>query len=234
MRCVRFASRYGWDIEKETLKALHTNVDRLSIISAERITDEFDKIISNADVHKVFIGVHQLEEIRAFKYIFPNVELHTALILSPLLDNMYTRIATLLYNADNTKQLLIDRKYSNDIINRICEIIRLSKIYGDLSVMTDEVQRHMQYDCKTVEMFTDVCNVICVINPTMHTVLRELKKDINHYNYKLPVNGDDIMSYFNISPGPVIKSYLNTLINCSFKTPDITKEGCFEILKVLM
>ena len=45
LRVCRFASRFGWKIEKETYKALIRNADRLEIISKERIQDEFVKIL---------------------------------------------------------------------------------------------------------------------------------------------------------------------------------------------
>ena len=45
LRCIRFACRYGWDIEDKTFTGMKNNVERLSIISSERISSEFEKII---------------------------------------------------------------------------------------------------------------------------------------------------------------------------------------------
>ena len=45
MRCVRFATQLGFYIDDETFEALHRNVDRLKIVSGERIQDELNKII---------------------------------------------------------------------------------------------------------------------------------------------------------------------------------------------
>lgn len=45
LRCVRFASRYGWDVEKETLAGMMRNVSRLGIITRERVRDELDKML---------------------------------------------------------------------------------------------------------------------------------------------------------------------------------------------
>lgn len=71
LRVVRFASRYGWNIEKPTLRAMKRNVDRLSIISIERINDEFSKIIT-CDNPKM--GLNMLREVGAMKYIIPELE----------------------------------------------------------------------------------------------------------------------------------------------------------------
>jgi poly(A) polymerase len=45
MRAVRFASRFGFSISDETLQGIKSRVNRLNIISYERIRDEFVKVI---------------------------------------------------------------------------------------------------------------------------------------------------------------------------------------------
>jgi poly(A) polymerase len=45
MRAVRFASQLGFDIHPDTFDAIISNKERLEIVSAERITDELNKII---------------------------------------------------------------------------------------------------------------------------------------------------------------------------------------------
>lgn len=45
MRCIRFASQLGFEIDTETEKAVHAMKNRLELISAERIRDELDKLL---------------------------------------------------------------------------------------------------------------------------------------------------------------------------------------------
>jgi tRNA nucleotidyltransferase/poly(A) polymerase len=45
MRAVRFATRFGFDIEPNTFEAITRNKERIHIISQERVTDELNKII---------------------------------------------------------------------------------------------------------------------------------------------------------------------------------------------
>lgn len=71
LRVVRFASRFGWEIEKTTFRAMKRNVDRLSIISIERINDEFSKIIT-CDHPKM--ALNMLKEVGAMHYIVPEAE----------------------------------------------------------------------------------------------------------------------------------------------------------------
>ncbi len=45
LRAIRFATRFGFKIEDETFKGIKNNVDRIEIISKERIIDELNKMI---------------------------------------------------------------------------------------------------------------------------------------------------------------------------------------------
>lgn len=45
MRAIRFASQLNFDIDAETFEAINRNVERMKIVSMERITDELNKII---------------------------------------------------------------------------------------------------------------------------------------------------------------------------------------------
>ncbi len=45
MRAIRFATRFGFDIEGATFQAITENRERIKIVSQERITDELNKII---------------------------------------------------------------------------------------------------------------------------------------------------------------------------------------------
>lgn len=71
LRCIRFASRYGWTIEPDTWAGMLRNVQRLDIISRERIRDEFEKMLSCA--HPV-MAMELLRESGAMHYVIPELE----------------------------------------------------------------------------------------------------------------------------------------------------------------
>ena len=48
MRAIRFASQLSFDIETDTFEAIIQNVDRIKIVSRERIVDELNKIIGSS------------------------------------------------------------------------------------------------------------------------------------------------------------------------------------------
>lgn len=70
MRAIRFASRFGFTIEEETLNAIIRKAPRLSIISRERITDEFLKVLAS---DRPGMGLRLMYETGVMKEIFPEV-----------------------------------------------------------------------------------------------------------------------------------------------------------------
>lgn len=71
LRCIRFASRYGWEISPETWEGMLRNVERLSIITVERIHDEFMKMLSAA---YPLMAMDLLRKSGAMHYVIPELE----------------------------------------------------------------------------------------------------------------------------------------------------------------
>ncbi len=68
MRAIRFATQLGFDIEEKTFEAIGRNVERIKIVSKERITDELNKIIL---AEKPSYGFKLLDLSGLLKFIFP-------------------------------------------------------------------------------------------------------------------------------------------------------------------
>ena len=70
LRCVRFATQLRFDIEQETKDALRRNVQRLKIISGERIAEELNKILLAAHPS---IGLLELHDSGLLQLILPEL-----------------------------------------------------------------------------------------------------------------------------------------------------------------
>jgi len=70
MRAIRFAAQLNFNIAVETFDAIKKNAHRISIVSAERITDELNKIILT---QKPSIGFDLLYKSGLLKIIFPQM-----------------------------------------------------------------------------------------------------------------------------------------------------------------
>lgn len=115
LRAIRFASQLQFQIEEKTLQAIPKMIKRLAIVSQERITEEFLKILSSP---KPSVGLKLLYETGAAEIVFPelsamagveqwkdyhhkDVFLHTLQVvdnISAMTDNLYLRFAALVHD----------------------------------------------------------------------------------------------------------------------------------------
>ena len=71
MRAIRFATQLDFKIDPDTYQAICDNKDRIRIVSAERITDELNKIMIS---EKPSVGYKMLEETGLLAIIFPQLQ----------------------------------------------------------------------------------------------------------------------------------------------------------------
>lgn len=71
MRAIRFATQLNFKIDAVALNAIHEQVERIKIISKERITDELNKIILS---DKPSIGFKYLFDTGLLEHIFPAMQ----------------------------------------------------------------------------------------------------------------------------------------------------------------
>ena len=71
MRAVRFAAQLDFRIHEDTFRGIREQADRLSIVSAERITTELQKIIGST---KPSIGFQLLSQAQLLGQFFPEME----------------------------------------------------------------------------------------------------------------------------------------------------------------
>ena len=71
LRAVRFSSQLKYDIEENTYKSIEANLDRIKILSGERISEEINKILMQGKPSNGFI---LLEKLNILKLILPEIE----------------------------------------------------------------------------------------------------------------------------------------------------------------
>lgn len=241
LRCIRFASRYGWKIEKQTALSISKNKERLNIISAERIFDEFSKIIldKNAD-H----GLKNIVKYRLLKYIFMGHRIYGLYnfilnnqfgLTKPYIENRLIEFFNLIDGNGHYDVSLILKKWkiSNNLHNQVLEIhnfciSELSKrsIYNDTDIR-----------CLQKNFGNKVCIIFDCLDASTNRTLGKLYQEKLEYlqsinaefkpnNFK--INGEDIMNLFNIKPSPQVKIYLDSAMEIFLENPMYSKE---EIIK---
>ncbi len=72
LRAVRFSTQHGFAIEHETMTAMTKHADLLAKISAERIRDEFVKMLGSTEP---IVGIVMAQKLGILKYIIPELEI---------------------------------------------------------------------------------------------------------------------------------------------------------------
>lgn len=112
LRCIRFASRYGWEIESETYNGMVRNAHRLTIITKERVKDELDKMLTcthpvmamellrkTGAMHYVIPEMAETYDMTQNEYHFGTVWEHTLAVIEHLKSNrLELRLAALLHD----------------------------------------------------------------------------------------------------------------------------------------
>ncbi|MEJ2545029.1 MAG: HD domain-containing protein [Calditrichaceae bacterium] len=140
MRAIRFATRFNFKIEEKTYQAISKNKDRLKVVSQERITDEFNKIML---AKKPSVGLELLDETGMFdiflpefaqtkgieqkeKYHHKDVFYHTLEVvdnISKRTDSLNLRLAALFHDIGKPKTKRFDDKngwtfYGHEIVGK--------------------------------------------------------------------------------------------------------------------
>ena len=249
MRAARFSAKLGFLIDSEVFDAMKRNIERLKIISQERITDEFNKILTSKRPH---LGLSYLDGIKFFDVITPYLfttekgKIDAFNAIYEFQDNEKYKLETALavflkswYSGDSNRNLFLKNfKYSNDMI-RIVNLYSSESWHVELACALNlpNKVREIIHKCATVEDFE---NIVAIAKATRNIGPRSDGREIfdvlndidvpEMIGYKLPVNGDDIMETLQIGPSPLIKKVFDVLIEEAYNNPKITREECIEIV----
>ena len=285
LRTIRFSSRYNWNIDPNTYEGMNRNVDRLSIITKERIQDEFNKMLV---CDNPVMALNLIKEIGAMKYIIPELEetyditqneyhnyntiwQHILKVVANTRNDLHLRMAALLHDIGKIETRTVDDngnihfykhelvsaemcdtilkrlKYSNDFIKTVQILVKnhmRTKNWGNYcNHMKDKTLRKMQYELgdnmmKCLELI-DADNKAhapeyCMPNQVENIVkrLKQFKEEgTSMENYKLPVNGNDVMETLRIEPCAKVKECLNWLLKFAFNNPKISREELLKQIK---
>lgn len=238
LRCVRFAARFGWEIEKETLAAMKDMVPRMSILTPARISEEFLKMLQD---DRPAMAVELLCSIGAVEYVLQETPSDAAIralrTLSLETADMRLRLATLLYGSQRSRDIMDRLRLSIAEVSYITFLIQSCSTVLQWETVEDSRIREMQYKCVTADRFKEVLLLAASLSDGEAKMV-EIKRRSSAmtedgtamYGYKLPVSGKDIIQALNLAPGPVIKEYQEYLLNLAFQNPKLTRQKAFDTL----
>ena len=287
LRVCRFSSRYGWKIEKETFEGMKRNVDRLSIITKERIQDEFNKMLV---CDNPVMALNLIKDIGAMKYVIPELEEtydmsqnkyhfgtvweHTLKVVENTRNDLQLRMAALLHDIGKINTRTVDDngnvhfykhelvsaemcdtilrrlKYSNDFIKTVQILVKnhmlLKNVDNFCKNLKDETLRKLQYTYKNKYFYLlmDLIHADNISHNENYCLYEQIpilyernilliNNKTDFFNFKLPINGNDIKDIKKMGNSPLIKKYLNILLKKCFKNPNLTKNELIIILEKL-
>lgn len=259
LRVIHFATRFDWEIEENTRLSMIKNRDRLSIITQERITDEFSKILTckypekGLEMIDDIIGLKNLVDVFDVKYECLRKDPVFETILNVLMftsNNLDVRLAALLhlFNDECVYTTLKKMKYPNKTLENVLTLID-SRLFdgflceydnycnGKPNKMNKEISK-MQHVLGSREMFGKYIDLHSSIYDTNYkninfvSVLFDMIRinKIDMFNYNLPVDGNVIMEVLGIEPSREVEVAKNLLLDLAYANNNITKEECINWL----
>lgn len=223
MRAVRFAVKLGFTIEDNTYAAICRRAEGLARISRERISDEFQKILTSPEPER---GIRLLTDAGLLPYVLPHgISPDGMGELSALPADFTVRMACLLWGqaSDKTEENLAGLRLSNAVRKDILAITRSTAMAveatprkarewrhdrGDLTLPALAVRRaHTRADAEAAEL--DALTELVRISIERNEPVRIADLDIN---------GTDLIS-LGFKPGRLLQDILCDLLEAVWNNP---------------
>lgn len=190
LRSIRFASRFGSDLDSDVDEALKNDAS-LEGISPERIRDEFLKGIKSAKSTVHFMEL--IDRYNLFEWILPDLNIDTKFIENkdPIL-----LLAYILRDNDKDKlsNVLHNMTYTKDEIKKINFLISLIDLTPKLAPIAKKVQNILNVSERRIKEFGKLANIN--------------SKLIDAFiKYELSVTGKDAMDA-GVPKGPKMGQYI--------------------------
>jgi tRNA nucleotidyltransferase/poly(A) polymerase len=121
LRSIRFTSRYGFVISEETKKSIKKNKNKLSIITKERIWEEFKKAFQQSKEFNYYLNI--ITELQLWSDIFPGSDINTDLVDTK---NFLIVVSNLFRNENSNeleRKMVRDYKIDGDTAKKVVFLI---------------------------------------------------------------------------------------------------------------
>jgi len=157
LRSLRFSTRYGFPLSGETKKSISQNKEKLSIITRERIFDEFKKAFKQAKNFNNYLSL--IDELNLWENIFIDSNINSDLIDS----KDFTIIVANLFKNENINQLenrlVQDYKIESDLAKKVVFLISFFNFTSELVFDFYKKKQQSGIDDATILEWLDVNGV---------------------------------------------------------------------------
>lgn len=200
LRAIRFAGRFGSDLDPATDAALQKD-GSLEGISGERIRDEFLKGIASAKNGIKFLQM--IDKYGLFDWIFKGLSVNKQFINDK---DVIIVLADMLKgnNLDTLGKALNGLKYTDEEIKAVRFLIAMLKLSPETAITLKKAQEHAGV---TPEQIKNFCKREGVPNDLLNAFLK----------FNLTVSGPEAMQKFNLKPGPELGKAIQSMELENFK-----------------
>lgn len=138
------------------------------------------------------------------------------------------------------RDILKDMKYPNSIIDKVSTAVKFHMYFKNIQNPSNKTIRKFcdKVGNDNMDLCLDVIHAdnishqleYCDYNQVPY-IREQIKLDDKQTQVKLPINGNDIMSKFNLKKGKYIGYLLDLIKEHLFENPNLSKEECFEIIE---
>lgn len=183
LRAFRFSSRFGFEIEKETLEAIKATKENLKKVSHERIRDELIKILMTNNIAHTFLGMYETEVLdiilpevakmygvnQNHSYHIYDVFYHTMKVVENAPKNEIVRLAALFHDIGkvDTKETIdgIDTFYNHHIVS---------------TDIAKEILKRMNF---SNEIKNEVLELVCLHNRQIPATSKSVRRLLSKLEY---------------------------------------------------
>jgi tRNA nucleotidyltransferase/poly(A) polymerase len=200
LRAIRFAGRFGSQLDPETDAALRKDAS-LKGISGERIRDEFLKGIASAKSVKGFLKM--IDGYGLFDWIFNGLAVDKDFVED---NDPIIVIANILKrnNIDLLRKGLNSLKYSADEVKAISFLVALLKLDVETAVTLKKIQQSSGVTDEQIKKFATK-------NGVKSNLIDAFQK------FRLSVSGPEAMEITGLKPGPELGSAIQKIETDNFK-----------------
>jgi len=230
LRVIRFSAKYGWRIEETTYAAISRYKDRLSIISRERITQEYVNMLNTKNPHFAMGNVSSLglwDVVTGAEMTDRMKKNVTKALFECAKDDrpLYTKLAVI-YNEFDERcvyDILHKLKFSNTDAKNISKLIgHLHDFDTDCS---DKNIRLTQVRFRRARFYELVWTMQALGMENANIVFRKTNTSVcDMFGYKLPLDGNDIIRELGIGSGAMVGAILDEMLHVVCENPLVTRD----------
>ena len=221
LRAARFVARYGLVPAEGLVGAARSLVGRMAIVSAERIRDEFFRLLEVEDPSP---GVHLLAEIGLLDGLLPEVaaldvgERNRAVeVVATATDDPVLRLAVLAQSAGGMASRLVDLRLSGTDVRRIAVLVdgadQIVEGSTDGSWSDEEVRRLAVAVGPSLDPVLDFVDLVGVETGDLVAVVERLGSVGEFDDLGPALDGDAVMVLLDLSAGPEVGEALSWLVD---------------------